>query len=129
LDNVARDYYSQFLWGCNETYIYTNNRTTCIHNSKFKLTVRLKVEEGCSYHLVSVSVLQYCQFSHCKIKSHYFVNTHRIFAGSACMACSSALDMEVIRSSETSVNYRTMRQHIPEVSTLNNIAIKKTPWP
>jgi hypothetical protein len=42
-----------------------HNRTTRIHASKFKLG--LEVEEGCSYHPVTVSKPQYSQFSHYKI--------------------------------------------------------------
>jgi hypothetical protein len=44
---------------------HTSTRTTCIHASKFKLG--LKVEEGCSCHLVAVSAPQFPQFSHYKI--------------------------------------------------------------
>jgi hypothetical protein len=56
---------SPFLHRCNKTCIYTNHtRTTCIQASKF--TLGLKLEEGCSDHLLTVSA-PHCQFSHYKI--------------------------------------------------------------
>jgi hypothetical protein len=41
------------------------NRTSCIHASKFRL--RMKVKERCSYHLVMILMLQRSKFLHYKI--------------------------------------------------------------
>jgi hypothetical protein len=58
-------------------HIYTNrNRTACIHARKFKLG--LKVEEECSYHLVTVSAPQYSRFSHNKFNLIILLTHHVI---------------------------------------------------
>jgi hypothetical protein len=63
-------------------HIYTNhNRSKCIHVSKFKFG--LKVQEGCSYHLVAASVPQCSQFS------HYIINLITLLTHHVCIIVST----------------------------------------
>jgi hypothetical protein len=68
-----------------------------IHASKFRLG--LKVEKGCSYHLVTVSAPQYCQSSHYRINPITLL-THRVYE-TICIAA----DKDTITKDRNGINF------------------------